>query len=805
MLRGGLVILSFCFGVVCSAQPAGARADTLEVFQLEEATVSAAVAPSGLSPLRITDISKGEITVNSPGRTFPELIRNVPGVYATSETGSYGDAKINIRGFKQENISVLLNGIPISGLTSGSMYWNNWAGLSDVTASIQLQKGIGNSMLSDNSVGGTINILTMTPSVRGGGAVGYSYTGYGMSKANLEISSGQMKKGWSFALSGSYTWGNSFVECSAINSWSYLAVIHKKINVRHSLNFTALGSPEQHEQRSSRLSYDEVDRYGIEYNKNWGVYTDANGKKYDRTLSKNTYFKPYFTLTHTYTGITRSDIAVRLNTSLYGAVADGGGYYTESTGKRISSFIVPEGGQGAGHLNWDAVYEYNLTSPGTEGFRAQNIMTDYQAGHTQMGVKSDLHLRFSERWKLESGFHWQMHNTWEREQIKDLLGADYWYEDYEVNSLAGQAGRSSIKHVGDYVRTYNGRDQHYVTLYALSTYMAGAGKNVILTLGASGSGTVLQRWDKYNYVGQNENSGWTGKTGGSVKCGVLYKPVCGLGLYLNGAAYSRAPYSSVFFPNGNNSVSRDIVNEKNYLSEFGARYVGDFWGTEATFYTAYWKDKTLLSSPYKSLEEEPVKYMVNGLDAFHYGGEFEAFIGWRKFFRADFFASLGNWQWKNDVNATIYDPVSGQPVDRVNVYADGLHVGDAPQTQVGASVEFRPFVSGTVAWMMLADLSVKFDWNYNDRLWADFDPATRTNPDDRSDSYRIPSYHLMNLNVTWTQLITKVKLSVFFNLNNIGDVSYIERSRDGSLHDRSTFTGYWGNGRNINFGARLSF
>jgi len=801
LLRKLISVLAVIFSVL----DVSAQNDTLEVFQLDEATVSAAVAAAGLSPLRVTDISKEQITVNSPGRTFPELIRNVPGVYSTSETGSYGDAKINIRGFKQENISVLLNGIPISGLTSGSMYWNNWAGLSDVTSSIQLQKGIGNSMLSDNSVGGTINILTMTPSEKGGIGLGYSYAGYGMSKANLEISSGQMRNGWSFALSGSYTWGNSFVECSSINSWSYLAVVTKKFNGRHSLNFTALGSPEQHEQRSSRLSYEEVGRYGIEYNKNWGMFTDPKGDKYARTLSKNTYFKPYFTLTHTYTGQTGGGIAVRLNTSLYAAVADGGGYYSESTGKRIASFIVPDGRQGAGHLDWDAVYDYNLTSPGTEGFRAQNIMTDYQAGHTQLGVKSDLHLRLSDRWKLEAGLHWQMHNTWEREQITDLLGADYWYEDYETNSLAGQAGRSSIKRVGDYVRTYNGRNQHYFTLYALGTYLAGAGRNVIFTLGASGSGTVLQRWDKYNYVASGVNSEWTGKVGGSIKGGVLYKPVRGLGLYLNGAAYSRAPYSSVFFPNGNNSVSQHIVNEKNYLSEAGMRYSGDFWGVEGTFYAAYWKDKTLMSSPYKTLEEEPVKYMVNGLDAFHYGGELDAFVGWRNFFRADLFASLGNWRWKNDVEATVYDPVSMKPVDQVNVYADGLHVGDAPQTQVGASVEFHPFTLGTAYWMTLSDLSVRFDWNYNDRLWADFDPVTRTDPSDRSDSYRIPSYNLMNLNITWTQKIVRVRLSVFFNLNNIGDVSYVERSRDGALHDQSTFTGYWGNGRNMNFGVRLSF
>ena len=76
---------------------------------------------------------------------------------------------------------------------------------------------------------------------------------------------------------------------------------------------------------------------------------------------------------------------------------------------------------------------------------------------------------------------------------------------------------------------------------------------------------------------------------------------------------------------------------------------------------------------------------MSGLDAFHYGGELEAFYKFGRFLHLDLFASLGEWKWKNDVSATIYDQYSGQPLQTINVYADGLHVGDAPQTQVGAS------------------------------------------------------------------------------------------------------------------------
>ena len=137
--------------------------DTLsDTLNLQEVTVRAVFSDPGNSPLRLTTIDSETLRSRAAARTYPELLKGIPGVYATAETGSYGDAKFNIRGFSQENIAVLLNGIPISGLTSGNMFWNNWMGLADATYAIQLQKGVGASMLSDGSVGGSVDIITST-------------------------------------------------------------------------------------------------------------------------------------------------------------------------------------------------------------------------------------------------------------------------------------------------------------------------------------------------------------------------------------------------------------------------------------------------------------------------------------------------------------------------------------------------------------------------------------------------------------------------------------------------------------------
>ena len=775
---------------------AGAQTDTTAIIALDGSSISASIANAAISSLRLTDINQDKLRENAPGRTFPEMIRNIPGVYSTSETGSFGDAKINIRGFKQENISVLLNGIPISGLTSGSMYWNNWMGLSDATASIQVQKGVGNSMLSDNSVGGTINILTMRPSENPGAEAGWYHTGAGANNAFVNISTGNLPKGWNLTLMGSYNWGSTFVDCSRISSGSFLAVLDKSFRGGHRLNFTALGSPETHQQRSSRLSYAEMEKYGISYNKSWGWQTAEDGSRFQRTTARNNYFKPYFTLTHSYDGGSSNagGNGWKAFNTFYLAIANGGGYYSESSGRRISSFVIPEGNEGEGQIDWDAVIADNAAaSPDEYGRRAGNVMTDYLAGHIQAGLKSNIVKEFGDRADLDAGIHWQIYDTWEKERITDLLGADYWYEDYESKSLAGMNGRNPIKGVGDYVRTHNGRRQNYFTAYALAHYKAGSAKQLIFTLGASVSATCLRRWDLYNYKASEKWSDMASQAGGSVKGGVLYRLGRYSKFYANAAFYSRVPYASVFFSNGNNEISRDISNERNTLGEIGYRLASNTFGAEITGYAALWKNKALLSSPYSTIEEDPVKYMVKGLDAFHYG--FEADLWWspERFLRLNAFASVGDWRWKNDVTATVYDPTTLQPMGNVNVYADGLHVGDAPQTQIGASVRLS----------LTPGLDIRAEWSWNDRYWADFDPVSRTDPEDRADSYRIPSYHLFNVGVKWTGNIRKMGIVLFLNANNIADARYIERSKDGAGHDRATFTGYWAEGRNLNFGVRL--
>ncbi len=783
----------------------GTITDTLT---LQEVTVRATFSDVSNAPLRLKTLDNETLKSRAAARTYPELLKGVPGLYATSESGSYGDAKLNIRGFRQENIAVLLNGIPISGLTSGNMFWNNWMGLADATYAIQLQKGIGSSMLTDGSVGGSVNILTGSTSEKFSGEAGVYASHYGTAKGYVSLNSGALPKGWGVNLLASYVGGKGYVDATDVSAFSYMLNVSKRIGEEHSLLFTALGSPEQHDQRSTRLSWDEVQQYGRTYNKNWGW---RDGKAFN--LSRNNYFKPYFTLQHIWNGEKFS-----MKNSVYLAIGNGGGRWTETKGKPISSFMKD------GIVDWDAAVKANMTedrpslmtpaatssiarstragAPLPEGIAAKNILSDYMAGHTQTGAIASMEYAPTSRWTIGAGTHYQYYSTWERERITDLLGADYWYEDYENKSLAGEAGRNPYKKVGDFVRTDNGKVTHHGTLYATAAYQS---EKLTANLGVSAFGSLNRRWDKYNYVGDIWSKTAKG-LGASVKGGVLWKPASGHSLYVNGGWYSRLPYPSVWFSSGNNEITEGVRNEQNLLGELGYRFVWARGGVELTGYAAYWKNKTMMSNPYKQADAiGTTKYMVTGLDAFHCGVELDAFWNFTDWMKLSAYASIGDWRWKNDVQAVIYDDYSAVEVGRINVYSDGLPVGDAPQTQVGAQLDFDiPY--GFRLWA---------DWQFNDRMYADFDPITRTDASDRAASYRIPAYHLLGATLSWSKFFASsaagsngwrgVGLTIFAAGSNLLDTMYIERGKDGSAHDLATFRGYWGFGRNVSFGLRFRF
>jgi outer membrane receptor for ferrienterochelin and colicin len=143
---------------------------------LEEVQLFASVAVDRKTPVAVSTIKAADIELKLGTQEFPEILKSTPGVYATKTGGGYGDGRINLRGFSSENVGVLINGIPVNDMENGRLYWSNWAGLGDVTSSMQVQRGLGASKVAVPYICGTINIISKTTDAEEGGNV---YTNLG--------------------------------------------------------------------------------------------------------------------------------------------------------------------------------------------------------------------------------------------------------------------------------------------------------------------------------------------------------------------------------------------------------------------------------------------------------------------------------------------------------------------------------------------------------------------------------------------------------------------------------------------------
>ena len=140
------------------------------------------------TPVALTTLGAIAIEERVGTADLPKVLETTPGVYIMREGGGYGDTKVNMRGFKSENVAVLVNGVSMNDMEWGGVYWSNWAGLTDVASSIQTQRGLGAAKVSTPSVGGSINIVTKTTDARKGGAFSYGLGNDGYNKLAFSLS-----------------------------------------------------------------------------------------------------------------------------------------------------------------------------------------------------------------------------------------------------------------------------------------------------------------------------------------------------------------------------------------------------------------------------------------------------------------------------------------------------------------------------------------------------------------------------------------------------------------------------------------
>jgi hypothetical protein len=198
--------------------------------------------------IAVSTIKASEIQAKIGTSDITQTLVNTPSVYVAGQSGGYGDSRISVRGFAQDNTAFLLNGQPINGMEDGKMYWSNWSGMSDIANGIQIQRGLGSSKLAISSVGGTVNFVTKATDKKEGGFVSLGMANDNYFKSTVAYNTGMSKNGWGTSVMLTHWQGDGYNDGTQGEGQNYFISIGYKASEKHNFNFILTGAPQSHDQ-----------------------------------------------------------------------------------------------------------------------------------------------------------------------------------------------------------------------------------------------------------------------------------------------------------------------------------------------------------------------------------------------------------------------------------------------------------------------------------------------------------------------------------------------------------------------------
>lgn len=782
------------------------------------------------SPFVFEELDKKEIVQNLGSRDLPNVLNVSPSVYSTNQGGGAGDSRINVRGFNQRNVAVMINGVPVNDMENGWVYWSNWAGLGDASSSIQVQRGISPVNISVPSVGGTINIITDPAAAAQSTSLRQEMGSWGFRKTTFGFNSGIINEKFAFSMNLVRTQGDGFYQGTFNDAWAYYFGASYQMTDDDKIEIYAVGAPQRHGQNlyaqniarydqdfaASLEGYDQAafSRYreaGRDFNQNYGgVNTSYLGRQYYEMYNtfteqrfdpnyimerENFYHKPQINVNwyHTF------NKNLRWSNVLYWSGGKGGGTGTYGSVSTDYSF------QGMGIRQWDAEIAQNSDNIDQTYHSALNASTGILRNSVNQqrtwGAISKLNYQVNSALNLQVGvdYRWASIDHWR--EVRDLLGGDYYA--YTGNDFDA-SNADYMKGLGDRIAYDNTNQVTWLGGYAQGIYDTEKWN----LFGMAGYTVV-----SYDYTDHFTDDGTgnalnlaTDNLGGyQMKAGAAYKLSRQFNFFANGGYISRNPIFDYAINDGAGVVYDDPENEKVTIFEAGASYyIGNKFGVTVNYYNTAWADRTITQNVLLQNGDEDFIFL-GGLGQTHSGIEIAGSYQPMNGLRFDFGSSFGNWEYTSDVNATYTTYVDGSPVENTfDLYVDGIKVGDAPQTQY--------YVSGTLD--ITKGLSAKVDYRYYTDFYSNFNALDRTDEGDRTQAWEVPSYGVVDLHLFYDVPLNTddYSISVFAHIFNALDEVYIQDATDNSRfnafdndHDADDAEVFFGLPRNFNAGFTIRF
>lgn len=554
------------------------------------------------------------------------------------------------RGYNSEDGKVLINGLEMNKLYDGRPQWSNWGGLNDAQRNQMFSMGISANEYNFGDLAGTTNIIMRASQYRKGGRISYassnrSYRGRIMGSYN----SGLLSSGWAYSVLVSRRFADEgFNDGTLYDANSFFASVEKKLNDRHSLNFTAFYTPNRR-GKSSANTQEVYDLKGTRYNSYWG---NQDGEM--RNSRTKEVEEPVIMLNHYW------DISdrIELNTNVgyqFGKLSNSRLGYDNAPNpdpsyyqKLPSYFLADPNGpnyEGAyraytsfvndGQIDWQDIYETNIFYGGTSRYYHYEDRND----DNQLMANTILNARLTDRIALTGALNYRSLNSHNYANMLDLLGGNGYLDVDTFNS--GDAAQNDLDNPNKIVgkgdtfkynyeldaMEYNGFLQAQFSYSAVDFYLAGkVGQTSYQRNGLYRNGSYAEGNASF---GKSEKLEFTTYGG---KAGLTYKISGKHALEVNGSYFTDAPSLRNSFSNSrqNNATVIGLTEEKTMNIDGSYLFRTPIIKARLTGYYSLLQDASEISFFYadgisvqdRSATTAFVQEVLTNVDKRNIGGEF---------------------------------------------------------------------------------------------------------------------------------------------------------------------------------------
>ena len=584
------------------------------------------------------------------------LLNSSMDVFYRTAAYEFSSSFFKVRGLDSDNAIVHINGIKMNKLYNGRPQWSNWGGLNDVLRNQELSNGSIPLKYNFGGILGSNNINIRASEYGEGGRITYSSSNRSYSNRLMATyNSGMLEKGWAYSLSIGRRWGNEgYQDASFYDSNSAFLSVQKIFNSKHSLNLAAIYAPNRRGKVSPNTQ-EVYDLKGIKYNEYWG-YQD--GEKRNSRVKR--VVEPIILLNHDWSIDENSSLETSIGYQ-FGEMGNsrldyaGGGnpspaYYQDLPSYFLAdtngpdyegAYIAQENFVNDGQINWNRIYDANLTN-NLSNLNAAYVLYEDRVDDTQLTINSAYNREINENIKITSSVNYRNLVSDNFAEISDMLGGYSYsnidsFDNLDYNLLSP----NSIVSDGDKFKYHYKMNAEEISLFSMINFSY---NKLEFYFAGDLTNTTYQRDGIFENEANAGNSSGKGEEikfdGYGVKAGITYKFSGKHILDFNSAYLQKAPSIRNTFTNSrvnhnivgsdaNGLINNSPITEEKVMS-FDANYIFRtpiFTGRLTGFYSEV-KDANEISFYYADGlvgfedDSEFIQEILQGIDKKYLGVEF---------------------------------------------------------------------------------------------------------------------------------------------------------------------------------------